>query len=185
MPSGGYRPGGGRPKGSKDKKPRKKRTDFGKKKKPNKTPKPKTPIQTPETELNERIKKLLEAGTSAKAKAFRDLANRLATGQKLTAAEMKAMVMLERELTETVKVPPDIAADADAEDLDPLTYMLKVMNDQGADKDRRDRMAIASAPYLHKKADESKTKKQELEDRAKAVSGGRFAPSAPPLKRVK
>jgi hypothetical protein len=31
----------------------------------------------------------------------------------------------------------------------PLDYMLAVMHDEKADKDRRDRMAAAAAPYLH------------------------------------
>ena len=31
----------------------------------------------------------------------------------------------------------------------PLDHMLAVMHDESADKDRRDRMAIAAAPYLH------------------------------------
>jgi hypothetical protein len=31
----------------------------------------------------------------------------------------------------------------------PLDYMLAVMHDESADKDRRDRMAAAAAPYLH------------------------------------
>ncbi len=43
------------------------------------------------------------------------------------------------------------AAAASAHDglLTPLDYMLGVMRDTGADKDRRDRMAQAAAPYLH------------------------------------
>jgi hypothetical protein len=35
----------------------------------------------------------------------------------------------------------------------PLDYMLAVMNDADADPTRRDRMAIAAAPYVHAKAD--------------------------------
>ena len=33
----------------------------------------------------------------------------------------------------------------------PLDYMLRVMRDDEADKDRRDRMAAAAAQYLHSK----------------------------------
>src|SRR5215472_855087 len=33
--------------------------------------------------------------------------------------------------------------------ISPLNYMLAVMHDESADQDRRDRMAMASAPYLH------------------------------------
>lgn len=33
----------------------------------------------------------------------------------------------------------------------PLAYMLRIMRDKTADSDRRDRMANASAPYIHPK----------------------------------
>ncbi|HET9536447.1 MAG TPA: hypothetical protein VFP43_14090, partial [Mesorhizobium sp.] len=35
----------------------------------------------------------------------------------------------------------------------PLDYMLAVMRDKTADVSRRDRMAIAAAPYVHKRTD--------------------------------
>jgi hypothetical protein len=38
---------------------------------------------------------------------------------------------------------------ASAEGLLPLDYMLKVMRDEAADRERRDDMARAAAPYLH------------------------------------
>lgn len=34
----------------------------------------------------------------------------------------------------------------------PLEYMLRVMRDQTVDTDRRDKMAIGAAPYMHAKA---------------------------------
>jgi hypothetical protein len=36
----------------------------------------------------------------------------------------------------------------------PVAYMLEIMNDPTADPARRDRMAIAAAPYLHRKQGE-------------------------------
>jgi hypothetical protein len=33
----------------------------------------------------------------------------------------------------------------------PLEHMLAVLHDESADKDRRDRMAVAAAPYIHPK----------------------------------
>lgn len=33
--------------------------------------------------------------------------------------------------------------------MSPLAYMLKVMRNSKADKDRRDRMGVAAAPYVH------------------------------------
>lgn len=48
----------------------------------------------------------------------------------------------------------------------PLEYMLSVMNCRNADDERRDRMAIAAAPYVHQKASDKKLgkKEQQLED---------------------
>ncbi len=66
----------------------------------------------------------------------------------------------------------------------PLEYMLDVMNDAEGDPDRRDKMAIAAAPYVHAKAEalaEGK-KAQRQANAEQAASGGRFAaPSAPKL----
>jgi len=34
----------------------------------------------------------------------------------------------------------------------PLEYMLRIMRDEGAETERRDRMAVGAAPYMHAKA---------------------------------
>lgn len=84
------------------------------------------------------------------------------------------------------KIPPDIAAEAAAENLDPLAYMLKVMNDPASGPERRDRMAIAAAPFVHIRPAEKGGKKKEREEKAKGAASGRFAPASPPvLKAVK
>ena len=83
------------------------------------------------------------------------------------------------------EIPADIKAEAAAQNLSPLDYMLKVMNDPKADSVRRDRMAACAAPFVHPKAGESKGKKEQREERAKAASSGKFAAGAPPLTRVK
>ena len=68
----------------------------------------------------------------------------------------------------------------------PLEYMLRVMNDDSADEDRRDKMAYWAAPYCHPKADKKTGKKQDRADRAKKAGSGRFSAAAPPkLKAVK
>ena len=83
-------------------------------------------------------------------------------------------------------IPDDIIKDAKSANLDPLTYMLKVMNDESVEPSRRDRMAMAAAPFIHARPGEGKGKKAEKDERAKAASAGRFAPNAPPsLKAVK
>ena len=64
----------------------------------------------------------------------------------------------------------------------PLEYMLSVMNDQSAEDARRDRMAIAAAPYIHSKAAEAEGgKKAQRQAAAEEVAaGGRFAPRSRP-----
>ncbi len=79
----------------------------------------------------------------------------------------------------------DFWGNVQAENLDPLDYMLKIMNDPNEPKERRDRMAIAAAPFCHAKATEGKGKKQEQEIRAKAACAGKFAAGKPPLKLLK
>lgn len=61
----------------------------------------------------------------------------------------------------------------------PLEYMLDVMNDPEVDPGRRDRMAIAAAPFVHAKAGES-GKKETKQEAAKKAEAGRFAPAEPP-----
>src|SRR5689334_15893679 len=50
--------------------------------------------------------------------------------------------------------------------LSPLDYMLAVMNDPDADPARRDRMAIAAAPYVHVRAADAKPGKKEAAEQA-------------------
>jgi|SRR5688572_4592780 phage terminase small subunit len=65
------------------------------------------------------------------------------------------------------------------EDRTPLEFMLAVMNDTQQPPNRRDRMAIAAAPFMHPRAGEA-GKKEEQAERAKRAGAGKFAPSAPP-----
>jgi phage terminase small subunit len=71
------------------------------------------------------------------------------------------------------------ASDPDGIERTPLEYMLKVMNDTTADASRRDRMAIAAAPFVHGKIPEG-GKKDARNDAAKDASGGKFKPAAAP-----
>lgn len=55
----------------------------------------------------------------------------------------------------------------------PLDYMLAIMNDAEADDGRRDRMAIAAAPYVHARAADAKPgKKEEAEQAALTAERG-------------
>lgn len=62
----------------------------------------------------------------------------------------------------------------------PLDYMLSVMRDPNVDAHRRDRMAIAAAPFVHRKQGEGGKKDSAREAAEKAAGGNRFAPAAPP-----
>ena len=68
--------------------------------------------------------------------------------------------------------------------MSPLDYMLTVMNDGESDSDRRDRMAIAAAPYVHARASETIAgkKEQQQEEADRLSREGKFAtPAAPPM----
>lgn len=67
----------------------------------------------------------------------------------------------------------------------PLEYMLSVMRDAKQDPARRDRMAMAAAPFVHiRPADAKPGKKDEKQAAAKTAAVGKFKPAAPPLKLV-
>jgi len=89
--------------------------------------------------------------------------------------------------TETIpEIPNDIIDDAEKENLTPLDYMLKVMNTSTEDPNRRDRMAIAAAPFCHRRASEKGGKKEEREKKAGIAGAGRFGSGeAPKLIQVK
>lgn len=71
------------------------------------------------------------------------------------------------------------SADLEGVERSPLDYMLAVMNDTTADPSRRDRMAIAAAPFVHGKIPEG-GKKNAAQDAAKDVSAGKFKAAEPP-----
>lgn len=53
----------------------------------------------------------------------------------------------------------------------PLDYMLLVMNSDEVDDGRRDRMAVAAAPFVHTKMGEGGKKEQKQEAAEKAGTG--------------
>lgn len=72
----------------------------------------------------------------------------------------------------------------------PLTYMLRVLNDENADPERRDRMALNAAAYVHVKVSDTVEKvkrgkkevRQSIADEA-ASTGPYSVPAAPKLVR--
>jgi hypothetical protein len=81
-----------------------------------------------------------------------------------------------------IKVAPDIKKAARESGMTPLDYMLTVMNDGEAEAERRDRMAIAAAPFVHARPSEAAGGKKEQAQEAaeRASASGKFAtPPAP------
>lgn len=78
----------------------------------------------------------------------------------------------------SVAFVPNLLAAMDA-GKKPLDYMLGVMNDETADDERRDKMAMAAAPYLHAKRGEG-GKKEERQAAGQKASSGKFAASEAP-----
>lgn len=77
-------------------------------------------------------------------------------------------------------IPEDIKTEAAALNLSPLDYMLRVMNDPEAHIDRRDKMALNAAPFVHAKPSDKPGKKEEKDERAKKLTAGRFSPTPAP-----
>lgn len=115
---------------------------------------------------------------------YKGILDRAAKGKKPTASETQQMQKLAAELTKTYEAGGE-NENKPIEELLPLDYMLKVMNDPDDDKNRRDRMAIAAAPFCHARKGEGLGKKEEKENKAKQAGSGRFAASPAPLKVVK
>ena len=61
----------------------------------------------------------------------------------------------------------------------PLDYMLRLMRDPNVEESRRDRLAVAAAPYVHAKVGEA-GKKEKDKDRAVDAASGRYAALATP-----
>jgi len=85
----------------------------------------------------------------------------------------------------TATIPKTYVEEAYDANMSPLDFMLKVMRDPEADPLRRDRMAMAAAPFIHLKAAEAKIGKREEAKRKAAevgAGGSKFsAPAAPRL----
>jgi len=160
---GGYRPGAGRPRGVRETKPRKRRLSSD----------------------GTKIKELLSLEVKAKARLYKELLTRIEKGDVLTISEKKTFLKLGNELEAATREKPPASIEI-PEQLDPLGFMLKVMRDPNEPKERRDRMAIAAAPFCHARKGEAGTGlKDEKQKKARIAGAGRFAAGSPPLKVVK
>lgn len=82
--------------------------------------------------------------------------------------------------------PQPLPADADViiENLTPLEYALRVMNDPREAKERRDRLCVAAMPFVHVKKGEG-GKREAAAEKAEKLSTGKFAAAPAPLRAVK
>ena len=65
-----------------------------------------------------------------------------------------------------------VEADIQPGQMKPLDYLLMVINDPNADSDRKDRLAIAAAPYCHPRLIEpQKIGKKDRQDEAAETAG--------------
>jgi phage terminase small subunit len=99
--------------------------------------------------------------------------------------EKKVVTAKQGKKGEKPEIPQDILDDAKAANMTPLDYMLMVMRDEKVESERRDRMAVSAAPYVHSRKGEGLGKKQEKDDKAKAAGSGKFASGRPPITLVK
>jgi phage terminase small subunit len=87
-------------------------------------------------------------------------------------------------MAERQRLAKGTCAAAPPEKKDPLTYMLDVMNDPNAPADRRDKMAIVAAKYVHRRANGNNGKKDDQKAAAKKAVTGRFSMGQAPSKVV-
>ena len=71
----------------------------------------------------------------------------------------------------------------DDEGLTPLDYVMQVMRCNSADPLRRDKMAIAALPFMHRKLEDAGKKVTKAKS-AEKVAAGRFAPAPAPKHAV-
>ncbi len=161
---GGYRPGSGRKKGQKDTKPRK---------------------GTEARAEAEKVKAVVALAQKAKVRIHQEFLIRIANQDKkqtpLSLAEKKEFLRLSAELAAETGEGKSKGED---EGLEPLAYMLRIMNDPNEDPEMRARMAVSAAPYIHPRVGEKQGKKDEKADRAKTAGSGKFAAGKPPVLKV-
>src|SRR5215469_1481127 len=86
------------------------------------------------------------------------------TSSKLTASLMPGItVQTSVDNTEVPEIQPGWQT--------PLEYMLTVLNDPNADASRRDRLAIAAAPFLHGRPADARPGKKVMAEQAARTAG--------------
>jgi hypothetical protein len=164
MSRGGYRPGTGRPKGAKDKKPRK--GSNKEKKAPAKTER-------------DQIKQILALGHKAKARMYQEFLLRISKNENLSITEKKLMDKIGADLESEIKESEK--PDMDKVDSDASDFLRSVWNDPEIEIALR----IRAAEIIFRNDGEKKGKKNEKSDKAKQAGAGKFAAGRPPITLVK
>ena len=169
MGSGGYRPGAGRKKGTKNK-----TTD-----KPTK----KAPL-SPEAEEKKKLRELLSFDRKAKAKFYQEFLQRLGRGETLSITEKKLMDKIGAELSAELNEDKTEGKGQKGEP-DAKQYLESLLVSPDIDRKTKIQIANILLPYQHSRQAEGKGKKEDKADKAKAASSGKFAPGKAPIKLVK
>ena len=74
-------------------------------------------------------------------------------------------------LREDKIIPEDITRAAARSGMTPLEYMLRVMRNPEADQARRDRMAVAAAPFCHSRVADNRISKKDAQEAAAKTAG--------------
>ena len=183
MAKGGYRVGGGRPKGAKDSKPRKKyplsRAKVEREAAQLLESQRIAQVEADQAEQVAQIHNLLTIGQKAKLKFYQEFliraANKDGNQKPLSILEMKHMEKLGEELKGPL--PPTIKAN----NLEAGEYLYQVWNDPNIDLSLR----IRAAEIVFRVDGEKKGKKEEAEDRANEASKGKFSAGRAPLTLVR
>ena len=69
------------------------------------------------------------------------------------------------------RIPPDIIRAAKKSDMSPLDYMLAVMRNDEVESARRDRMAVAAAPFCHPRISDNRFGKKDAAAEAARDAG--------------
>jgi hypothetical protein len=167
MARGGWRAGGGRPKGIIETRPRRRKKPSG-------------------DSDAEKIRQMLSMGIKAKANIYKSMLRRVGNNETLTLREQKLFLSIHEELSAEMNGEKSPAAVTDGKVETPLEFLLRVMNDPAEPTELRCRMAIAAAPYVHARRGEAGTGKKEAAlERAKIAGSGKFASMLLPFRVVK
>lgn len=155
MPRGGYRPGAGRKKGSKDK-------------------------SRESTAFSLKAREFAEFYRGVMDRARRGIKPTAKEKEKMAVLSAE----LAGKLDEANLGSKSAEAEA-VKDLTPLDFLLGILRNPAEEKEIRIRVATLAAPFVHARKGDGAGKKQDKEDAAKRASKGKFAPSKPPIKLVK